>query len=75
MVYSRITIDPQQMAGEPCVRGLRIPIATLIEMVAQGMSIPQICSELPDVVPEDVVEALRFAAQTVREHEMPLVGK
>jgi uncharacterized protein (DUF433 family) len=71
--FSRITIDPNQMGGVPCVRHLRIPVATVVEMIAQGMTPAEIVQAYPDLEPEDVGEALRYAAEAVRERELPLV--
>jgi uncharacterized protein (DUF433 family) len=72
MRFERITIDPGKMGGMPCIRGLRIPVATVVAMVADGMSVEEITTELPDLEPEDVAEALRFAAEAVRERQLPL---
>ncbi len=72
MAFERITVDPQVMGGMPCIRGLRIPVATVVAMVADGMSPAEIVTELPDLEIEDVAEALRYAAQAVRERELPL---
>jgi uncharacterized protein (DUF433 family) len=71
--YPRITLDPAQMGGAPCVRGLRIPVATVVAMVADGMSPGEIVAAYPDLEPEDVREALRYAAEAVRERAIPLV--
>jgi uncharacterized protein (DUF433 family) len=65
-MYERITINPYQMDGEPCVRNLRIPIATIVSMIAQGMSAEKILDYYPDLEKEDITEALLFAAETVR---------
>jgi uncharacterized protein (DUF433 family) len=70
---SRITIDPKQMNGVPCIRGLRIPVATVVGMVANGMSQEEILRTLPDLQTEDVHAALAFAAEAVRERELPLL--
>lgn len=72
MTFERITVDPDTMAGQPCIRGLRIPVATVVAMVADGMTTEQIVGELPDLEPEDVGEALRYAAEAMRERELPL---
>jgi uncharacterized protein (DUF433 family) len=74
MKFTRITIDPRQMGGMPCIRGLRIPVATVVAMVADGMSQPEILDAYPDLEGDDISEALRFAAEAVRERELPLVG-
>ena len=72
VLYERITVDPEVMAGMPCIRGLRIPVASVVAMVADGMSSAEIVAELPDLVEEDVAESLRFAAQSLLERELPL---
>jgi uncharacterized protein (DUF433 family) len=73
MKYSRITVDAQQMGGVPCLRGLRIPVATVVAMVADGMSPAEILAAYPDLQHDDVNEALRYAAEAVRERVLPLV--
>lgn len=72
MKFSRITVDPQQMGGVACLRGLRIPLATIVGMVADGMRDEEILAAYPDLEPEDIGEALRYAAEAVRERELPL---
>lgn len=71
-MYKRITTDPTRMGGEPCIRNLRIPVATIITMIAQGMSTGEILEYYPDLVEEDISEALLFAAESVREKEIPI---
>ena len=73
MTFDRITVDPRQMGGVPCVRGLRIPVATVVGMVARSHDRDQeIVAALPDLEPADIEQALRFAAEAVRERELPL---
>jgi uncharacterized protein (DUF433 family) len=72
VTFERITTDPYLMAGAPCIRGLRIPVATVVAMVADGMSVEEIVTELPDLTGGDVTESLRYAAEAVRERELPL---
>ena len=72
MKFTRITVDAGQMGGVPCVRGLRIPVATVVGMVADGMTETEILATYPDLEPEDIREALRYAAAAVRERELPL---
>jgi len=72
MNFTRITVDPHQMGGLPCIRGLRIPVATVVDMVAEGMSSDEILNAFPDVELEDIQEALRYAAEAVRERELGL---
>lgn len=73
MTFERITVDPAQMGGMPCLRGLRIPVASVVAMVADGMTDEEILADLPDLAREDVAEALRYAAEAVRERELPLL--
>ena len=72
MIFTRITVDPRQMGGVPCLRGLRIPVATVVSMIADEMSREEILKSYPDLGPEDIHEALLYAAETVRERELPL---
>lgn len=65
MSYARITADSQMMGGVPCIRGLRIPVATVVGMVADGMSQSEILDAYPDLEADDITEALRFAADTL----------
>ena len=62
------------MGGLPCIRGLRIPVATVVGMVADGMSDEEILGAYPDLETEDIKEALRYAAEAVRERELPLAA-
>ncbi len=73
MDFERITINPNQMSGVPCIRGLRIPVATIVGMVADGMTDEEILAAYPDLEPDDIREALTFAAEAVRERAVPLV--
>ena len=72
MAYARITTDPQHMGGHPCIRGLRIPVTTVVAMVADGMSVDEIVGAYPDLEAADVAEALWRAADAVRERVLPL---
>ena len=72
MVFSRITVDPQQMGGVPCLRHFRVPVATVVGMFADGMTQGEILQAYPDLEREDIAEALRYAAEAVRERELPL---
>jgi uncharacterized protein (DUF433 family) len=74
MAFNRITVDPLQMGGVPCVRGLRIPVATIVGMIAEDMTVGEILAAYPDLEAEDIREALRFAAEAVRERELPRTG-
>ncbi len=72
MQFTRVTIDPDVMGGMPCIRGLRIPVATVVAMVADEMTSAEILAELPDLETDDVAEALRYAAEAVRERALPM---
>jgi uncharacterized protein (DUF433 family) len=71
--YTRITVNPEQMGGLPCMRGLRIPVAAVVEMVSEGMSDAEILEDYPDLEVADIREVLRYAAEAVREHELPTI--
>lgn len=73
--FTRITVNPRQMGGVPCIRGLRIPVSTVVGMVADGMTEEEILAAYPDLEREDIREALRYAAEALRERELPLVTK
>jgi uncharacterized protein (DUF433 family) len=70
--FNRITINPRQMGGVPCIRGLRIPVATVVGMVADGMTTEEILRGFPDLEKEDIKESLQYAAEALRERELPL---
>ncbi|MBN1490662.1 MAG: DUF433 domain-containing protein [Phycisphaerae bacterium] len=70
--FDRITIDPARMGGAPCIRGLRIPVATVVGLVAEGRSTAQILSDYPDLEPDDIQQALSYAAEAVRERQIPV---
>ena len=72
MKFPRITVDPKQMGGVPCLRGLRTPMATVLGMLADGMAGSEILASYPDLEPEDIHEALRYAAEAMRERALPL---
>lgn len=73
MNFERITIDPEKMGGVSCIRGLRIPVGTVVSLVAAGMTDDAILEAYPDLEREDIREALRFAAEAVREQALPLL--
>jgi uncharacterized protein (DUF433 family) len=72
MMFERITADPDVLGGVPCIRGLRVPVATVVGMVADGMTVEEILADFPYLEAEDIAEALRYAAEAVRERELPL---
>jgi len=72
MKFTRIKVQPDQMDGVPCIRGLRIPVATVVGMAVDGMSEAEILAAYPDLERDDIRESLRYAAHAVRERELPL---
>lgn len=72
MRFARITIEPDKMGGVPCIRGLRIPVATVVGMVADHMMPDEILADYPDLEAEDIDEALLYAATAMLERELPL---
>jgi len=65
--FERITVFPNQMGGVPCIRGLRIPVATVLRMLAGGMSEQEILADYPDLQVEDVRECIRFATASAQK--------
>jgi len=72
--FTRITVNPDQMGGMPCIRGLRIPVATVVGMVAEGMSEEKILKAYPDLEQEDILEALKYAAEAIQEGEKKVMS-
>lgn len=72
VAFERISIDPKVMAGVPCIKGTRIPVATVVGMVAEGMPVEEILTEYPQLSEDDVREALRYASARVDEREVEL---
>ena len=62
------------MGGVPCIRGLRIPVATVVGMVSDGMTEEDILKAYPDLMVQDIGEALRYAAEAVTERQIPLLS-
>ena len=65
-LLQRITSEPGKLGGRPCVRGLRIRVVDVLDLLAAGLSHEEIVAELPDLEPEDIRAALAFAARRVR---------
>ena len=70
MKFKRITIDPDQMGGVPCIRHMRMPVVTVLKMVASGMTTEEIISEFPFLESDDVREALLYAAVFLEERTL-----
>ena len=74
MTLDRITSDPAQVGGVPCIRGLRVPVATVVASVADGMTPADILEAYPDLEVEDIRHALHFAARSVDVRTLPLAA-
>jgi uncharacterized protein (DUF433 family) len=72
MEFERITIDPAKMRGLPCIRGLRIPVATVLGQLAAERTVDQILADFPDLEAEDITASLEYATAAVQERELPL---
>jgi uncharacterized protein (DUF433 family) len=70
MPFPRITVRPEQMGGVPCIRGMRIPVVTIVRMVANGLSTAEILDLHPDLEAEDIREALLYAAENLQDREL-----
>ena len=64
-LMERITVDPEQCGGRPCVRGMRIRVTDVLDLLASGLTAEQVLLELPDLEPEDIQACLRFASRRV----------
>ena len=62
-VFERITVDPKQCGGRPCIRGMRIRVVDVLDLLASGLTAHQVLEELPDLELADVEAALRFASR------------
>jgi uncharacterized protein (DUF433 family) len=62
-ILERITINPAQCGGRPCIRGMRIRVIDILDLLAAGLSAEQVLEELPDLEPEDIQAALRYASR------------
>ena len=60
--FDRITADPDILAGKACIRGMRIPVSLIVNLVANGMTVAEIIDDYPDVEPEDIRQALQYAS-------------
>ena len=61
----RITVDPEQCGGRPCIRGMRIRVIDVLDLLASGLSHEELLLEMPDLEPEDIRACLRFASQRI----------
>jgi uncharacterized protein (DUF433 family) len=72
--FERITFDPQILSGRACIRGMRIPVSLIVNLVANGMSAVEILAEYPDLEKDDIREALQYAAALTQD-EIHFVGR
>ena len=72
--FDRITLDPDKCFGKPCIRGLRMPVASILSYLSSGMTMDEILKEWPDLEPEDIYQALGYAALAMEERIVPLEG-
>ena len=75
MRAKRITVNPKQMDGVACIRNLRIPVATVIGMLADGLTETEILGAYPDLETDDIRAALRFAAEALLERQLPVIDE
>ena len=73
-LLSRITINPAVCHGKPCVRGLRYPVETLLELLSSGMTIDEILADYEDLERDDLLAVLAFAARLARTHRLQPVS-
>ena len=72
MTFERITVDPEQMGGLPCIRGMRVTVSAVVGQMATGRTLDEVLEDYPYLEREDVLAALEYAAAAVRERELPL---
>lgn len=72
--FDRITFDPDMLGGKACVRGMRISVSLVVNLIANGMTVEEIAAEYPDLDPEDIRQCLRYAAWTADEGVYPTVA-
>lgn len=74
VAFERIKVDTKKMGGVPIIRDLRMPVATIVNMVADGRTSEQILHDFPELELEDIKQALQFAAATLNERQVPLLS-
>lgn len=72
MAFERITAEPGKMGGRPCIRGMRVTVATVLGQLAAGLTLEQVLDDYPYLEKDDVLAALEFAAAMVDYREVPL---
>ncbi len=74
-LLARVTIDPELCHGKPCIRGLRYPVETLLDLLGSGMTVGEILADYEDLEREDLMAALAFAAQLTRTRRLQPIGQ
>jgi uncharacterized protein (DUF433 family) len=74
MTLNRITIDPEVMSGQPCIRGLRIPVPFILRLLASGKTNSQILKDYPELEEEDIRQTLSFASWATTEKTIPVTA-
>ncbi|MBD2446646.1 DUF433 domain-containing protein [Nostoc sp. FACHB-152] len=72
--FDRITFDPRIMGGQACIRGMRVPVSLILNLVANGKTVDEIREDYPYLEPEDIQQSLMYAAWLTREQVYPIVG-
>lgn len=70
--FDRITVSPDKCFGKPCIRGLRIPVASILSYLSSGMTMEDVLREWPELEPEDIYQALGYAAWMMEERIIPM---
>jgi len=71
-IADRITVNPAMVGGRPCIRGMRIRVTDVLDLLANGLSHAELIDELPDLVAEDISACLRYASRQV-DHPVVVV--
>jgi uncharacterized protein (DUF433 family) len=71
MAFERISVDPGQMGGLPCIRGMRVTVSALVGQLAAGRTLDEVLADYPYLEREDILAALEYAAAAVSERELP----
>lgn len=72
--FDRITIDPERCFGKPSIRGLRMPVASILAYLGSGMTVDQLLAHWPELERDDIYQALAYAAWAMEERFIPLPG-
>ena len=72
-LFPRITLNPEKCFGKPCIRGLRLPVASILSFLSSGMTLEELLKEWPELEREDILQALGYAALAMEERVVPLV--